>query len=84
MENVPPDAFRKVSFTVYFDSQDDMQTFIKVLKKQQRPKKTDDQRGAKTHLLHAEAKKIKQAHPELAYRDCLKRAGEVLRHAAVA
>lgn len=71
------------SVSLHFTGAEDLFGFMKDfhvwMKKKSR--KTDshgktDNRGQRTHLLHAYAKEIKNEQPNITYRDCLRLAGK--------
>ena len=71
---------------ISFDNKDAMLKFMNELslfsawRDRKKVKRTDERRGSGTKKLHELAKEIHSTTPDVSYRECLKKAGEVLRN----
>ena len=75
------------SVSLHFTEAQDLFGFMKEFHTwmKKKNKKTDthgktDNRGQRTHLLHAHAKEIKNEQPNITYRDCLRLAGKKIKN----
>ena len=76
---------QKIQLVLSFDSIEELRTYvedyeqIELSKIKKLFKKSNDKRGSSTKLLHEKAKQYQSEHPDISYKESLKKIGESIR-----